>query len=52
MEFIYRRILLEIIDVGPLVYTGVPEQPPQKKREYLGKCVNLNFKQKNSYLNR
>jgi hypothetical protein len=28
------------------VYTGVLELPPQKKKEYLGKCDNLNFKEK------
>jgi hypothetical protein len=27
-------------------YTGVPELPPQRKREYLDKCDNLNVKEK------
>jgi hypothetical protein len=29
-----------------LTYTGVPELPPHKKREYLDKCDNQNFKEK------
>jgi hypothetical protein len=43
MEFIYRRILLEIIDVGPLVYTGVPEQPPQRKKRVFGQMCEFEF---------
>jgi hypothetical protein len=32
------------------LYRTLSELLPQKKRQYLGKCDNLNFKEKKSYL--
>jgi hypothetical protein len=29
-----------------MICIGVPELPPQRKREYLDKCDNLNFQEK------
>jgi hypothetical protein len=35
-----------------MICIGVPELPPQRKREYLDKCDNLNFQEKKSNLKR
>jgi hypothetical protein len=47
-----RVIYAKIKEFYFLLYTRTIQSLPREKREYLGKCDNLNFKEKSHYLKR